>query len=54
MAEQTKKRLMTKDDETWEVGSKNTCKLPLIAIGTAKKDNEMKIFEIITVSTTLH
>ncbi len=51
MAEQTKKRLMITDDETWNLklkwGPKNThLQLPLIAIGVAK-DNEINIFEII-------
>ncbi len=39
---------MTTDEETWEEKvQKHTMQLPLIATGAAK-DNEMKIFEIIS------
>ncbi len=44
---------MTTDDETWEVklkwGPKTHLQLQTVAIGTAK-DNEKKIFEIITLN----
>lgn len=43
MADQTRKRLMTTDDEIWEVRPKNT---PFMAKVTIK-DYEMKIFEIL-------
>ncbi len=50
MAEQTKKRLRTTDDETeTEVRSKNTPAVIAYAIG-AVKDNKMKIFEIVTLN----
>ncbi len=47
MAEQTQKRLMTTDDEIREVTAKKHLQLPIV-IGAAK-DDEMKIFEIITL-----
>ncbi len=46
---QRKKRLITTDDETWEVRSKNTPANTDNAVGAAK-DNEMKIFVIIALS----
>ncbi len=55
MAEQTKKRSMTTDEETeteTEVRSKNTPAITTYAIG-ATKENEMKIFEIITLSKSI-
>ncbi len=51
MAEQTKKRLMTTDNETeTEVMSKNTPAIIDYAIG-AVKENEMKILDIITLTS---
>ncbi len=51
MAEQTKKRQINTDDETWEVRSQNT---PAITnYRGAAKENEMKIFEMITLNTNL-
>ncbi len=54
MAEQTKKRSVTTDEETWnwnwsEVQKKHL-QLLIIAIG-APKDEEMKIFEITTLNS---
>ncbi len=56
MAEQTKKRLKTTDDETWNWDWSEVQNFPIIAIG-AMKDNEMKIFEseiMITVQKYNH